>query len=206
VSLQRIAPWSVALLAVTVVGMMITAHAGSAAATWALAAAFVAGAIAASLRANAPYWRAGVVGPQDHDPMLAARRNTRLAALTYAWAGLAMQGLYTTPLTGLRWQHGWQYALAFALVAFGAFFYARALGTGTASPPHPRLERLAAPLAIAQAIAAACGLAYLAGTGKALSTRADWAANIIFVSAALAIMVLSAIGLRTHVTLTRRPE
>ena len=205
-SLQQIAPWLVGLLAVTVAGIMITAQAGLGVATWVLAALFVAGAIAASLRANAPYWRRGGPGQQDDDAMVAARRNTRLAALTYAWAGLAMQGLYTTGLTGLRWHHGWQYALAFALVAFGAFFYARMLGLGTASPARSRLERLAAPLAIGQGIAAACGLAYLAGTGKMLSVRADWAANIVFVSAALAIMVLSAISLRTHVTLTRRPE
>lgn len=205
-SLQQIIPWLLALQAATITGMMLAARAQSTAATGLLAAAFVGGAIAASMHANAPYWRGeSLAGPERH-PLVAARRNTRLAALTYAWAALAMQALYTTSLTGLRWHHGWQYAIAFALMAFIAFFYARSLGLGTGASSRPRLERMAAPLAIGQGIAAACGLAYLAGTGKLLSIRADWAANIVFVSAALAIMILSAVSLRTHVTLTRQPE
>jgi hypothetical protein len=117
-----------------------------------------------------------------------------------------MQALYVTPLTGLRWHHGWQYAIIFALLAFGAFLYARALNPETALASRSPLERIAAPLAIVQAVIAAGGLAYLAGSGKLLLHRADWAANIIFVAAALAVMLLSAISLRTHVTLVRQTE
>lgn len=207
-SLQQIVPWLIALQLSTIAGMMLTARAGLTAATGLLAAAFVAGAVAASMRANAPYWRGEERGEEcaglDSHPLLAARRNTRLAAITYAWAGLAMQALYTTPLTGLRWHHGWQYAIAFALLAFGAFLLARALGpqAACASQLHPK--RMTAPLAVAQAIVAALGLVYLAGSGKLLLHRADWGANIVFVSAALAIMILSAISLRTHVALMRR--
>jgi hypothetical protein len=204
VSLQQIVPWLLALQLSTITGMMLTARAGLTAATGLLAAAFVAGAVAASMRANAPYWRGEDGAGLDSQPFLAARRNTRLAAITYAWAALAMQALYTTSLTGLRWHHGWQYAIAFALLAFGAFLLARALGPQAASASHLHLRRMTAPLAVAQAIVAALGLVYLAGSGKLLLHRADWAANIIFVSAALAIMILSAISLRTHVALMRR--
>jgi hypothetical protein len=207
VSLQQIVPWLLALQAATIVGMVLTAGADLTVATGLLAAAFVGGALAGVVRANVPYWRTPRTAAEpDRHPLVAARRNTRLAALTYAWAGLAMQALYTTPLTGLRWHHGWQYALIFALLAFAAFAYARALAPeGQAAAPTP-LARLAAPLAIVQGIIAAGGLTYLAGSGKLLLHRADWAANIIFVSAALAIMVLSAVSLRTHVTLMRRME
>lgn len=205
-SLQRIAPWLIALLAVSVAGMMIAARHDLGAVTWAMGAAFVAGAITASLRTNSPYWDEAHTGLQPPKLRIATRRNTRLIALTYAWAGLAMQGLYTTPLTGLRWHHGWQYAAAFALAAFAAFFYARALGPDSDGAQRGRLERMAGTLAVAQGLAAGCGLIYLVGTRKMLSTRADWAANIVFVSAAMAIMVLTAISLRTHLALMRRAD
>ena len=205
-SLQQIVPWLLALQVTTITGMMLAARADLTIATSLLAAAFVAGAIAASIRANIPYWRGNELAVPDRHPLIAARRNARLAALTYAWAALAMQALYSTSLTGLRWHHGWQYAIIFALLAFGAFLYARALGPGAEFASRSPLERMAAPLAIVQGVIAAGGLAYLAGSGKLLLHSADWAANIIFLSAALAIMFLSAISLRTHVTLLRHTE
>jgi hypothetical protein len=205
-SLHQTVPWLLALQLATIVGMMLTARAGLTLATTFLAAAFVGGAVAAALRTNAPHWRGREATAGDRHPLIAARRNARLAALTYAWAALAMQALYVTPLTGLRWHHGWQYAIIFALLAFGAFLYARALNPETALASRSPLERIAAPLAIVQAVIAAGGLAYLAGSGKLLLHRADWAANIIFVAAALAVMLLSAISLRTHVTLVRQTE
>ena len=203
-SLAKIVPWLLALQAATIAGMMLAARADLTAATTLLAAAFVAGAIVAFTRANAPYWRGSDSAAPHGAPVSAMRRNTRLAALTYAWASLAMQGVYTTPVTGLRWHHGWQYALIFALLAVVSFLYARALGREPPSPLHPRLMRMAAPLGAAQGLIAAAGLAYLAGSGKLLQHRADWAANIIFVATALAIMVLGAVTLRTHAALLRR--
>lgn len=203
-SLQQIVPGLLALQLATIAGMMIAARGDSIHLVVLLATAFAAGAISASMRANRPYWRGPDLAPPGRNSLLAAQRNARLAALTYAWAGLAMQALYTPPLTGLRWHHGWQYALIFALLAFGAFLYARMLGPAAAAPSRSAFALMAAPLAVGQGLIAAGGLAYLAGSGKLLLHRADWAANIIFVSAALAIMVLSAISLRTHVMLTRR--
>ena len=200
-SLEKVVPWLLALQAATIIGMMLSVGADLTAVTALLATAFVVGAIAAYVRANAPYWRGDDPAAA---PEIAMRRNTRLAALTYAWAALAMQGVYTPPLTGLRWHHGWQYALIFALLAFGSFVYARALGPRPRPSEQPGLMQWAPPLGAAQGLIAAGGLAYLAGSGKLLQHRADWAANIIFMAAALAIMVLCAITLRTHAALLRR--
>lgn len=204
-SLQAIVPWLLALQAVTIGGMMLAARGDLSTVTGLIAALFVAGAVAATMLANAPYWQGREAEPDRH-PLIAARRNARLAALIYAWAALAMQALYCTILTGLWWHHGWQYALIFAVLAFSAFLYARALHPAVDVAARSPLERLAAPLTILQGLIAAGGLVYLAGSGKLLLHRADWAANIVFVSAALAIMVLSAVSLRTHAMLMRRAE
>src|SRR5262245_60380485 len=57
-----------------------------------------------------------------------ARGSAWLAALAYAWGAIAMQAAYLTPLTGLKWQHGWQYALAMALLAVGSLWLAGSRG------------------------------------------------------------------------------
>lgn len=206
VSLQTIVPWLLGLGTATIAGMMLAVRADKAALTALFAIAFVAAACAAFVRANGPSWRGAALPRGEDASRLAARRNARLAALTYAWASLAMQAVYTTPITGLRWHHGWQYALAFALLAVCAFAYARTLGRAPGLPLAARLHALATPLAAAQGLVAAGGLTYLAASGKLLLYRADWAANIIFVAAALAIMVLTAISLRTHLALMRRAD
>jgi hypothetical protein len=51
--------------------------------------------------------------------------------------------------------------------------------------------RLAAPLAAAQGLVAAGGLAALALSGKLWSTRADWAANRVFAALAVAVLAIS---------------
>lgn len=202
-SLQRIVPWLIALLVATVPAMMTAARVGLTSATSAFAAAFVFSVVAVSWRTNIAHWHA----PQPalaaaSDPIHADRRNARLAGLTYAWSALSMLGLYTTPLTGLKWQHGWQYAAAFALLSAGALAYTHLSGSRNAAM-RQRLHKLAGPLAAIQATIAAGGLAYLVMSGKLQSMRADWAANLVFVYAALAIMILSAVALRTHIRLAR---
>ncbi len=130
------------------------------------------------------------------------RHNTRLLAVAYAWGGFAMQVLYTTPLTTLKWQHGWQYAAIMALMAAGALLYARML-----EHERPILKRMllaaAVPLTIGHAFLGAGGLVYLAASGKLLIRGSDWAANQVFLFGALTVMILAAITLRTHARLTR---
>ena len=200
-SLQRLMPYLIAMLVASIGGMVLG---GATHRIWTLivsAAAFTAMAILVAVAANAPYWQAGRrFGPDD--ATLALRRNARLIAIAYAWGAIAMQALYTTPLTGLKWQHGWQYALVMMLLALGAFHMARALGDPS---PERRASwlALALPIAIANALLSAGGLAFLAVSGKLLARRSDWAANQVFLFGALTIMVLAAIALRTHTRLTR---
>lgn len=198
-SLQPAMPRLVAALVASVASMAFAASLELATTTVACAALFVIIVIAAANQTNST---AGQASTPD-DAIIVARRNTRLSALTYAWAALGMHILYFTPLTGLRWQHGWQYGTAFALLAMGAFAYALFLGDARRPVLARGLARLIAPLTTAQAVIAACGLAYLAGSGKMLSAKADWAANVVFAFASLAIMMVSAIALRAHVRLTR---
>lgn len=203
-SLQRIMPWLIMLLVVTVLAMTIAARAGLPSAVSAFGAAFAFTVVAASWRTNLAHWAAAspARGAALLEPLHAARRNARLTGLTYAWSSLGMLGLYTTPLTGLRWQHGWQYAAAFGLLSVVALAYTHLSGSRNAVT-RQRLQRLAGPLAAVQSMLAAGGLAFLVMSGTLQSTRVDWAANVIFLYAALTIMIHCAAALRTHIRLTR---
>lgn len=197
-------PWLTTLLVITVLAMMMTARAGLLSATAALGAVFALAVVATSWRINLRHWAATspAHGITSLEPLHAARRNARLTGIFYAWSALGMLGLYTTPFTGLKWQHGWQYATAFALLSVFALAYTHLSGSRDAAT-RERLQKLAGPLAAMQATIAAAGLAFLVMSGTLQSKRADWAANIIFLYAALTIMILSAVALRTHIRLTR---
>src|SRR5690606_8593410 len=103
-------------------------------------------------------------------------------------------------LTGLKWQHGWQYACAFGLLATLAYEFARAVRFGDEAR-RQRLRRLAMPLAMGQGLFAAAALVVLVASGKLASPRADWAANHVFLFSALMVMVMAAVSLRTHAKL-----
>jgi hypothetical protein len=131
-------------------------------------------------------------------------QGSTLGAICYAWGAVAMQGLYLTRLTGLKWQHGWQYALAMALLAAASAAFARSL----ISRPHgaERQMRWAVPLAAALGCVACVGLAALIVSGKLFSIRADWAANRVFGGLAVAIFAVSVASIvvqRHHVNARR---
>jgi hypothetical protein len=125
-------------------------------------------------------------------------QTTRLSAIFYAWGAGSMQGLYLTPLTGLKWQHGWQYAAAMALLALASLAFERTLprpGPGGDVIGWRRRIRWAGPMAAAQALVAGIGAAALLVSGKLWSERADWAANRVFAALAVAILAVSAASL-----------
>lgn len=158
------------------------------------AAAFAVTAVIVAVLSNVDPWRdrAEVIGALTASGRL--RTNTRLAGIAYAWGAVAMQGLYLTPVTGLKWQHGWQYALAMALLAVASWAFARTLRPALPGkdPRGWRTHfRLALPLALGQVLVAGGGLAALALSGKVWSTRADWAANRVFAALAVAILAIS---------------
>ena len=127
------------------------------------------------------------VGPPPGD---AATRATLLHGLLQASAwgvgAASMLGVYL--LSGLKWQHGWQYGTGMALIALAALAFAR----------QPRWLNAVAIAVALQGMAAAIGIAVLAGSGKLASVKGDWAANIIFVAGGVAIAVLSVMAVAAH--------
>ncbi|MFM9941979.1 MAG: hypothetical protein ACKVP7_21050 [Hyphomicrobiaceae bacterium] len=169
---------------------------------------FVCIAIWAAVLANRNDWHAqssDSMGPLpvQNRCLLALGRNSRIMGAAYAFSAFAMQLLYATPLTGLRWQHGWQYATAFALLAVLAFEYGRLVQTAAATT-RAWLASLAVPLLIGQTVFAGTSLAFLTLSGKVFTRRPDWAANMVFLFATLMVMMLGGIALRTHAVLSER--
>ncbi len=131
---------------------------------------------------------------RGHHDLAPACDSAFLAAIAYAWGAVAMQGAYLTALTNLKWQHGWQYALAMALLAAGSLAFARAVAHAWRddnAPAMSGLAKLASLLAVAQALIAGGGIVALSLSGKLSSTRADWAANRVFAGLAAAILIIS---------------
>ena len=197
-----------ATIAVASSGGMILAAARDAPLVVTLAAAaFAVAAVLVAVLSNVDPWRdppaAGISALTASGRL---RTNTYLAAVAYGWGAITMQGLYLTPVTGLKWQHGWQYALAMALLAAAswAFVYSLQPAVPAKDPRGWRLHfRLALPLAAGQALVAGGGLAALILSGKLFSTRADWAANRVFAALAVAVLAISIVSLVSHRRLLR---
>jgi len=119
------------------------------------------------------------------------RRNTRLAALVYAWGAAAFFAIYG--LTDVRWQHGLQYGTGAALLAAAFLYYVYKMGTDGANTPP------AAWLTAAHGLAITTGLAFLIGGGKLASAKGDWPANYIFLFGGLALIGLCYLAFRTQV-------
>lgn len=107
------------------------------------------------------------------------RRNTRLAALTYAWAATAFFAVYG--LTDVRWQHGLQYGTAAALIAAGLLYYVHHMADADTGTPPPMA------LTIVHGLAVLGGLAFLILAQKLLSPKGDWPANYVFLFGGIAI-------------------
>ncbi len=192
-AIRLLRPALAAVAVMSAVAMVIAARIGRPDLVTAGAAAFALAAVAVSLVHGwqASRWPRSPIAPLV-PAFVALRQSAAFAAICYAWGAAAMQGLYLTRLTGLRWQHGWQYAAAMALLAAASVFVLRALAEPIRRGNPSGLERefrWATSLAWAQAAVACIGLGALVFSGKLLSERADWAANRVF--AALAVAVLA---------------
>lgn len=197
-SLQPLVPALMLLLALTTGVMTWAAAARMPSASIAAAASFLVAVLAAAWWINRPILVRGHAGADgDRDLLIhAGRRNARLMALTYAWGALALLAVYK--LAGLRWQHGWQYGAAMAVMAGGLLVYVHKLGD-----PQTLLRRLG-PLdamalgALIQGLAIIVGLGALLASGKLWSGRNDWAANHVFVAGGLAIAGISILAFLVH--------
>ena len=196
-SLQTLVPWIVALLVASVAVMVFGAARGDQTVVAAAAAFFATAMIATAVRINAPAWQKSNEAASAADAPGLARRNTRLAALVYAWGGAAMLGVYS--LAGLSWRHGWQYGLAMAIVAALLLLYVRHLGRQV----RPEMPPLA--LTLLHGAAAAVGLGFLVGSGKLATTKGDWAANDVFLGGGVAIVLLCVVAGVTQSRLSKKP-
>ncbi len=191
----RVAAGAVALVSASV--MIWGGAAGIAALVTFGAAVFAMTAVLVSGVTLAQAWRWSDV-PDRHASLasyVALLQTTRLSAVFYTWGAVSMQGLYLTPLTGLKWQHGWQYAAAMALLALATIAFERTLPRpvpGDDGIGWRRHIRWAVTLAGAQALVAGIGIAALVVSGKLWSERADWAANRVFAGLAVAVLAVSA--------------
>lgn len=194
----RALPWLAAAMIASIAAMITGITSGLPALSWIAALLFAAALVATAYDVNADLTaQAGPGAPSV--AVVAAVRNARMLAMGYIWGSLALLCIYR--LTGLRWQHGLQYGAGMALIAWLILLYVHLL-----SQPESRLGR---PSALAQAMwmsiahgaGAVAGLGFLIGSGKLFSSKADWAANQIFLAGGLAIAGLSVISVMTHLRL-----
>jgi hypothetical protein len=140
-------------------------------------------------RINRPAWTAQEP-PEPDISFHTMRRNTRLAALTYAWAAAAFYAIYG--LTEVRWQHGWQYGTAAALIAAGLLVYVRRMGDGDQRVPPPMA------LTVLHGLAVLGGLVFLIIAGKLATPKGDWPANYIFLFGGIAIVSICYVAFITQ--------
>ena len=170
------------------------------------ASAFVFSATAAiaAFVVNRWLWRYDAAGGTEPIAIQALIASTHLSALVYAWGAAALLLVYS--VSGLNWQHGWQYGLAMALIAAGMVYYVKLLGQGRPDLVSESAIDRAVMLAAAQGVAVSLVLLWLVASGKILSPRADWAANLIFVSGGMGIVCLCAFLTKTYHDLTRAKD
>ena len=193
-SLGPLIPFLAIALITSVTGMVHGAVRSDTMFTSLSALAFITVIIMTALILNAAVWQSHPTSDQTAHAASVVRRNTRLAALIYAWGAAAMFAVYS--LSDLNWRHSWQYGLAMALIGSGIMFYVYRLG----HMKKPQLPPLI--LTILHGAAAAGGLTYLMGSGKLQTIKSDWAANDIFLWGSLGIVglcIISAISQILHV-------
>ena len=199
-SVQPFIPWLLAAFIPAVIGQVIGARLGSPWISGSAALFLPIMSTTVALQVNQPYWTAVRSAGTSDIVAEAARRNARILAWTWGAGAISMLAVYK--LSGLRWQHGWQYGTGMALVALLPFGYSLAVGRSGSKLRQPWLLDLASLMVAVQGIAAIAGVMMLVISGKVASVKPDWAANVIFVAGGLTITILSAIAVRTHACLS----
>lgn len=196
------------LLFVVIVVFLVSLFGTYLGASWAnrwlfAASAFVFSATAtiAAFLVNRRYWRNTAVVGGKQMIVQALIASMQLSTLVYVWGAATLFLVYSA--SGLRWQHGWQYGLALALIAAGMAHYAKLLGQNQPELISDSAIERAVVLASVQGIAVSVVLVWLVASGKILTPRADWAANLIFVAGGLSIVCLCAFFAKTHHESTR---
>lgn len=186
----------IAALVASVGGLWAGAAGGNTRMVAIAAAGGAAALILGGVIANRNLWMRGREAEVD-----AARLNSGLLALTYAWGAAGMLAVYL--FSGLKWQHGWQYGLGMALIAALIFAYRQALGVPNGRFRTPNALRTARIATALHVLAAGIGLLWLLFSGKLDTVKGDWAANDIFLAGGFAVTFLSDLTLATRKRLMR---
>lgn len=202
VSIRKLLPWLVAALLVSVAGMAWAVARTRPALASIAAGTFTYGMILLGFWLNRSLWRLPDAAVTPQAAPVAGLRNAVMISLLYAWGAAALASVYG--LSGLKWQHGWQYAAGMALIAAAVGLYARQLASPDSGLRQPSAQLAMLRLTVLHAAAAAVGLGFLFLSGKLKSPKADWAANIVFLMGGVAILALSVIAAYTQSRLTRR--
>lgn len=200
-SLQTYVPWIFGGMAISIAAMVSGAVADAPVQSLAGALLFAASVVASAWQINRPLV---ALRPDDMAPEtleVTTRRNLRLVGWVYLWGALALIAIYRG--TGVRWQHGLQYAAGMALIGVALMTVVHLSRQPGGWLSRPRVLANALRLAIAHAVAAAGGLVFLIGSGKMASTKGDWAANQIFLAGGLAVLAVSILAVLTHLHLSR---
>lgn len=183
------------VLAASVAGQMVGAVNGSIELTTFAALAFAGAALSVAYRLNRPWWDAASaddIGPalSEAQPALAVH-NAALLAMTYGWGAASLLGVYLG--TPLRWQHGWQYAAGMAAIGLLIYLASRQFEGRWSVSLMNRLTWAT----LLHGWAAMGGAFWLIGSGKLIVAKADWAANVVFLTGAFLVAGLGALSLRT---------
>lgn len=203
--LTSLLPWIMTAIVASIAAMVSGVAAGWPVLSWIASGLFTTALIAVAVDVNRPWWLPLGERLEPDMAVMAAIRNARLMMLGYLWGSLALIFVYR--MTGLRWQHGLQYASAMALVAWLIIVYVHFVARPGSILRRPSAMLLATRLTLAHAAAALAGTTFLLTSGKIFSTKGDWAANQVFLAGGIAVVALSLISAYTQFrlgTLSRR--
>jgi hypothetical protein len=123
------------------------------------------------------------------------QKSVCLSIVTCAWAAAALFLAY--PIAGLKWLHGWEYGVAFALITVLFSNYARLLESYIDTQTQAAAVARAKALAVLQAIAIAVTMIWIIASGKLATVKGDWLANDIFLATGFAMLTLSMLLVRS---------
>lgn len=193
----------VAVAAVSLAGFVIACGAVNAAVASLAALAFAFTALYVAIR----FKTAALTLAQKNSPTAADSMRASLGyllAFTYIWGGLAMSIAYW--VSGLRWQHGWQYGLGMVLIGTGIGLYARRLHRAPEGASKDAARARAVRIIAIHGAAAVVALVWLILSGKIATLKDDWAANILFVAGGSAVAGISAVIVHLHAALNKSGE
>ena len=200
--LKPLVPYLAAVLVLSAGIMWLAARIGDRDASAFAAGLFALQATLVAFKVNRPVWQGDGASNGGDGLAEMTRRNARLFAFVYAWGALAMFAVYM--MSGLKWQHGWQYGLGAAFLAGAIFTYVHRLGRADSRLRTPSAIATVSYLNLAHGLAASAGLVFLTSSGKLTAGKTDWAANHVFLAGGFAIVAISVMSAITARQLAKR--